>query len=122
MCECCVFVASTELDQLESKEPVGWVRGAGIWAGVPNRQSVCAGTQGSVNVCVLVNLESSLLVEPANRKVASVSLSLGRDLRSLGTGLGSSGQAGGSPGMSNWRRQPLLTSLKRKYPFICENL
>lgn len=32
-CECCVFVASTELGQLESKEPVGQIRGAGVWAG-----------------------------------------------------------------------------------------
>lgn len=39
---------------------------------------------------------ASLLFESANGKVAAMSLSLGRDLTSLGTRLGSSAWAGGS--------------------------
>lgn len=43
---------------------MGVVREARIWASVPSRQMLCAGTWGSANVSVLVNLESLLLCEP----------------------------------------------------------
>lgn len=71
MYECCVFVESSKLDLPESRRPVGQVRGARIWAGVLGRKRVCAGTRGSMNVCVLVDLESSVLAGPTNRKVTS---------------------------------------------------
>ena len=47
-------------------------------------------------VCVWDTCAALLLVEPANRKAAAASLSLGRDPGSPGTGLGSSVWAGGT--------------------------
>lgn len=66
---------------------MGWLREAGVCAGAPSSQRVCACTQGFTNACVLMILENSLLVEPAKRKVAALFLSLGKNHRFLGTGL-----------------------------------
>lgn len=78
-------------------------------SGVQSSQRVCIGTQEFKNVCLLVILENSLLVEPAKRKVAAMTLSLGKDLRFLGTVLGR------RPGMSKWRRQMLSHSHVKIY-------
>lgn len=73
-------------------------------------QRVCAGSQEFTKVCVLVILESLLLIEPAKRKVAALSLSLSKDPRFLGTMLG--------------RREPWHEQMEEAnaLPFTCENL
>lgn len=55
---------------------------------VQSTQRVCVGSQEFTKACVLVILESSLLIEPAKSKVAALSLSLSKDPRFLGTMLG----------------------------------
>lgn len=41
-----VFAVSLKLDQLASRRPMGWVRGAGMQAGVSGRQRRRAGAKG----------------------------------------------------------------------------
>lgn len=50
-------LSDVTVDEPESRELIGWLRGARIEAGVVGRQRVCAGVWGPMSVHMLVSLE-----------------------------------------------------------------
>ena len=62
MHECCLFAGSTKMHQPASRGPVGWVRGTRSGQGYRGDRGAVPVHEGSVAMCVLVNIESVVCV------------------------------------------------------------